>query len=255
MRAFRNTAFGFLVGVIGPVASHAGMVITLEKAGQQTASPTITNQHVQTFENIQVGQYKQIDATVGSGASAFRASYTSDTKNGFFVKGADAYGSAGGTGNYFVVGLGGGSTSVSLNLSVAQAYFGFWWSAGDKQNQLAFYSGNTLINSFTTNSSFFTNLTSGYYGNPNRPSGSNNSGEPYAFINFFGTGGTKFDRIEFLNSTSTGFESDNHTFSADQQQIVGTTVGTPEPGTLVSACLAVMATGLWVRLVKRKVSS
>ncbi len=235
-------------------SSEAGLIVTIEQAGQQTASSSITNQQVQTFDSINTGSYsKPLVTTVGTGANQFTATYSSNTEDPFFILGADSYGGAGGTGHYIVAGIN-GTTSLSLKLSVAQSYFGLWWSAGDIKNALAFYSGNTLMQSFSTNSDFFKNLTDAYYGNPNHSHGSVDGGEPFAFINFFGTRGTTFDKIVFSNDHSTGFESDNHTFSVDPQTITGTTllsVSTPEPTTLASATVAALITGLWLRRKKR----
>jgi RHS repeat-associated protein len=127
--------------------------------------------------------------------------------------------------NYFAVG--GDSTSTSpvyLTLTHPVSYFGFWWSAGDQYNTVALYSGSTLYGTFTTAnlltflnhgtgtitaSSGATYSTSAYFGNPNI-TGTNDSTEPFAYISFVISGAT-IDNIAFYNtSTSTSFESDNH---------------------------------------------
>jgi hypothetical protein len=82
-----------------------------------------------------------------------------------------------------------------------------WWSAGDPFNVLSFYSGDTLVGSFTT-SSLLKLLPPSYDGNPlNRRI---NAGEPYAFINFYGDEKTVWDRIKLTNEGRSGFESDNY---------------------------------------------
>ena len=59
---------------------------------------------------------------------------------------ANVFGGAGGIGNYVSV----GTTPVTLTFTTPQRYFGLWWSAGDPRNVLQFYSGHTLIQTFTT---------------------------------------------------------------------------------------------------------
>ena len=56
--------------------------------------------------------------------------------------------------------------------------------------------------------------TSAYFGNPNAPAG-RNTGEPYVFVDVVSAGVT-FDKVIFDNSgtTSSGFESDNHTVTS-----------------------------------------
>ena len=99
-------------------------------------------------------------------------------------------------------------TSV-LELDQASSYFGFWWSAGDGNNQLSFYSGSDLVARYTTASMFNSlNLSQEYYGNPLT---GGNSGEPYAFINFYGDENTTWDTIELTQTGGGGFESDNYT--------------------------------------------
>ncbi len=128
--------------------------------------------------------------------------------------------------NYFAVGTESDSENpVTLALTQPVSYFGFWWSAGDAYNRVALYSGNSLYGTFTTANllSFLNNglgtitasngtsyNTSSYFGNPNLAAGSNDSSEPFAYVSFAITGAT-ITQIEFYNdSTSTGFESDNH---------------------------------------------
>ncbi|MEO0797144.1 MAG: hypothetical protein AAFX93_18475 [Verrucomicrobiota bacterium] len=97
----------------------------------------------------------------------------------------------------------------TLFLDTPSSYFGFWWSAGDYNNQLSFYSGDQLLSQYTTASMFGSlNLSSDYYGNPLT---GGNTREPYAFINFYGDENTAWDRIELKQVAGGGFESDNYT--------------------------------------------
>ena len=130
------------------------------------------------------------------------------------VKPVDVYGGAGNPegSNYSVQGAGGVNAST-LNLVSNTAYFGLWWSAGDNQNVLEFYSGSTLVARFTTQT-LLDALTEepAYHGNPMTGTfAGGNYGEPYAFVNFFGEGSTNWDRIVFTNTSGSGFENDNHT--------------------------------------------
>lgn len=129
------------------------------------------------------------------------------------IRKADSYGGAPDASfpygsNYSLQGAGSKVLSSTLFLDTDTAYFGMWWSAGDARNVLSFYDGDNLVSRFTT-SSLMEPLPPEYDGNPiNRKV---NSGEPYAFINFFGDEKTTWDRIEFTNDGSSGFESDNYT--------------------------------------------
>lgn len=110
--------------------------------------------------------------------------------------------------NYALQGAGSGVLSTTLLLDSPSSYFGLWWSAGDARNVLSFFSGNDLVAQFTT-ASLMNPLPAEYDGNPmNRKL---NSGEPYAFINFFGDQKTVWDKIIFSNDGQSGFESDNFT--------------------------------------------
>jgi hypothetical protein len=39
---------------------------------------------------------------------------------------------------------------TTLTLTTPQRYFGSWWSAGDPKDVLSFYSGSTLVETFST---------------------------------------------------------------------------------------------------------
>ena len=151
------------------------------------------------------------------------------------------YGGAGGTGDYLALGAQSGSASpVSLTFNGPQSYFGMWWSAADVNNTLKFYSGSTLLETYTT-ASVFTGIDSSYYGNPTPNFLGQDSGEPFAYLNFNGTLGTTFTSVVISNagSTGTGFESDNFSIA-----------GVPEPSSLVLGGMAATAcalAGLWRR--------
>ncbi|HVJ46699.1 MAG TPA: hypothetical protein VM511_09965, partial [Luteolibacter sp.] len=138
------------------------------------------------------------------------------------IRDADQYGGADNPNGsrYSVQGIDGVS-STTLSLASPHAYFGFWWSAGDASNMIQFYSGSALVAQFTT-ATLLNKIASSreYYGNPTTGTyAGRNSGEAYAFVNFFGENGTTWDRIVFSNSNNgSGFESDNYT---DRAQAYG----------------------------------
>jgi hypothetical protein len=111
---------------------------------------------------------------------------------------ADVYGGAGGINNYI--------TEATLTLNTPASYFGLWWSAGNGGNVLEFYLSDTLVAQFT--SDILTSLSSSYDGNPSGPYSGQNTNEKYAFLNFYGSNGFTFDKIQ---SKGGGFENDNWT--------------------------------------------
>jgi hypothetical protein len=127
-----------------------------------------------------------------------------------------------------------GSNPTTLTLAAPQRYFGFWWLAGDPKNLLSFYSGNTLIETFP--SSVVVNFInaqankSEYFGNPNN---GQNTGQPYAFLNFYAdpsNPGLTFDRIVFSSTeTGFGFEMNNHTLATFYEDISGSDIDPTTP--------------------------
>ncbi len=152
------------------------------------------------------------------------------------VKNADQYGGAGDNGSPYSVQGAGGVDNSTLSFTDDHAYFGFWWSAGDNQNVLSFYSDDTLIARFTTET--LLNAIAGsrdYYGNPTTGTyAGQNSGEPYAFVNFFGEGDTTWNRIVFSNTSGSGFETDNHTDRAEKWGYYSEEAGKQLPGVVVA---------------------
>ena len=108
----------------------------------------------------------------------------------------------------------GANVTTTLTWNQPSAYFGMWWSAGDPNNYLSFYNGNTLLGEFDTKW-LDQKVGKTYYGDP--VPGANHgkdSGEAFAFINFYAVDGVKFDKIVLSNPGSSGFESDNWTVRA-----------------------------------------
>ncbi|MEH1911156.1 Npun_F0296 family exosortase-dependent surface protein [Nostoc sp.] len=242
-----------LATITRPVMASS-FTVSIENAGVQNAQlSNLLNAHVQTFDAQTAGYsatgFQSNDGTTNVG------SY----KNTLIVN-ADQYGGAGGTGKYFDVNANiSGQTVSTLNLTTAQSYFGLWWSAGDANNVLTFLSQGKVVETITTADvvkyiAALTNKAS-YYGNPNSTFANQNSGEPYAFINFYDVAGT-FNQVQFSNIGGTGFESDNHTVATSYKSITGSVVtkAVPESSSLLGVLVIgfVGATSVMTRRVNKK---
>lgn len=158
---------------------------------------------------------------------------------------ADQYGGAGGTGVYaeiydtdpgrdpagpnsYTVTLTSGGNIPGVN------FFGLWFPALDNGSQLQFYSGSTLVYTFTPAAYIglvgtCPNASNAYCGNPNPQFLQQNPGQQYAYIDFTETGGY-FTSVVFteLNGYGGAFESDNQTAG----YLGAGPSGIPEPGSL-----------------------
>ncbi|MGA9070301.1 MAG: PEP-CTERM sorting domain-containing protein [Terracidiphilus sp.] len=163
---------------------------------------------------------------------------------------ADQYGGAGGTGYYPELFAAGGSYTLTLTTSgdlPGVNYFGLWFSALDAGNELQFYENDSLLLTFTP--AMFESLvgacpgsTNAFCGNPNANFLNDDSGEQYAFLNFFDQNGY-FNKIVFTESGGGGFESDNHTVAyMDPPTPSGTVISgeAPEPSSLVLLLTGIM---------------
>jgi hypothetical protein len=205
------------LGALSRPAMAASFAVSIEDPGVQNAQlSNLKSVNVQDF-NAQ---------TQGYSANGFQWQNVGSYKNTLIIN-ADQYGGAGGTKTYFDVDTsrsGNGQTVSTLNLNTPQKYFGLWWSAGDKSNVLTFLSQGKVVESITTADvvNYIGKLAnkSSYYGNPNAQFKNNDSGEPFAFINFYDVGGS-FDQIQFSNIGGSGFESDNHTIATGYNSFTG----------------------------------
>lgn len=224
------------------------------------------------FSNIQVETFDSSSLSVGNRTTPYVGTigtYQASNTSKMAIVADNQYGS--GTSNYMSIGAQSGTSApLTLNLNSAQSYFGFSWNAGDKNNGVTFYNGNQLIGRFATADVLTvlskTKVTAidgtvynsvDYYGkwNGNNPK-TQNMGEPYVFLNFISTNGT-FDKIVFDNSgtTSTGFETDNHTVRAVAPTAHGSfvrigSVPLPEPGSF--ALIGTLAPLVFVGLRRRR---
>lgn len=221
----------FLAGaaVLASSAVSAAVVVTAEAPGVQNSTAGFSFIGVETFDARSTGNGQTFGTTFGG--SAFSGTYTNVQ-----IDSANQYGGAGGNTNHAVTFSG---TGYTLDLTTALPggvnYFGFWLSALDGQNQLKFFNGATEVFNFSASDalSFINGQPGGgsaYFCNPNPGRTGENCGEPYAFLNFYGTNGTTFTKIQFFQDpVSGGYESDNHSVG-QWTRITGDPLGgVPEP--------------------------
>ncbi len=222
------------VAAFSPVAANAALPITVslesELPGIQNSTSGFNSFGIETFETRELGTGKNFISDFGTGG-VFSGSYTNVQINE-----DDQYGAATGAGQYAVTFQDQGDYSLDLSTTLpgGVTYFGFWLSALDGNNNVSFYQGGTKLFTFSAENArtFINSLPdkNKYYGNPNDPYKNQNSGEPYAFLNFYAKAGTTFDRVVFSQSGGGGYESDNHTVG-QWKTISGTVIppAVPEP--------------------------
>lgn len=244
--------------------ARASVVVTISDPGTSTpalgssnySQLGVTGYVTETFDELPTGDNTGVLTSASSGmtftpttATDYADIASSPTGSGYDIIAADQYGGAGGTGNYMAVGSETGGTetnSVLITLPEEESYFGFWDSASDGGNVITLLDNGTVLT--TLNAQQVIDVvnaqpdSSQYYGNP-YDSGAD-SGEPFSFINFFGTSGTTFDQVLITETPGTaGFEYDNPSIADTYTSIGGTAVVTPEPGPMVSLSLGALLLG------------
>lgn len=213
----------------------------------------------ETFQNWSGGGF---NSTFSTGPSSFDATTYIDgayssTSSKWVKENANQYGGANGTASYpelFGGSAGGDTYSVALTHSAnipGVNYFGIWITALDQYNDLQFYRGNQLLYSFGPSDlirllgNYSDPSQNAYCGNPTTPFLGKDSGELFAYVNFFDTG-SYFDKVVLSNSGSTGFESSNHAVAyLNPINIVGHQITSiPEPGALTLIGTALIGLGL-----------
>lgn len=192
-----------------------GVLVTIAEApGQQ--SSTVSGVSEFDFESLTTGRHSNViwsgvgvidELLVHEGYFGFGAYDSSDGLNSRF----NWNGWPGWSGNDPVV------SATTITLDQRSAYFGLYWSAGDGDDIIRFYDGETLVAEFSTqNIVQSAALTQEYFGDPNHqnqwnPSLPYNHTEPYAYINFYGDANTKWDRVVLTQThdLGSGFETDN----------------------------------------------
>lgn len=221
IRRWALTAAVLAAAGSGGPANADVFFLNYEAVGIQHTTATFTTVGVETFDNRASGVGFTTDFDTGGAVSA--------TYSPVRINNADRYGGATGSGKYPVAFY---ATAFALRFTADPKqlprginYFGYWLSALDGGNQVAFYRGGKQVGALSP-SDVLGRIGSNrnYFGNPNAPFAGQNRSEPYAFINFYDKTGS-FDEVRFTQSTKGGgYESDNHTVG-----FYTATGGTPEP--------------------------
>ncbi|WP_235976693.1 Npun_F0296 family exosortase-dependent surface protein [Sandaracinobacteroides hominis] len=191
------------------VPALAAVSVNYEAPGVQNTTAGFTTSGVETFDGQPIGSAANFVTDFGTGG-AIQATYS-----GGRIDDANVFGSAGGTGQHVVTFS--NLTPITINFTTTLpeglTYFGYWLSALNSGNQLEFYYQGNLVKAINPAevAGFVGSCPNAYCGNPNAPYTGGNSGEPYAFLNVYFTGGDQFDRIVITQTAGGGYESDNHT--------------------------------------------
>lgn len=235
---------GSMFGLAAPARAD-NIVVTYGAAGVQSASSVVqANANrigVETFDSRSLGStgFTTDFGTNGQITGVYSAGST--------IADANLYGGGGGTGRYVEVAPGGSGYSISLSSATLPGvnYFGYWLSALDAGNQLVFWRNGVQVGTYAPADLVAALGSCGngnaYCGNPTQNFLGQDSGEPFAFVNFVDTNGY-FDRITFSQSNAGGgYESDNHTvaYCANASACVTGRSVVPEP-----ASIALFAAGL-----------
>lgn len=199
-----------LAGLLAISSAHANLIMTYaEQPGVQVS--TVTGTTMFNFDSLPTGKLSKNVNFLGAG-----------TIDQVYTIPANQYGGAADAaypnGSPYAVessssGLG-DNVTTTLTWNQPSAYFGMWWSAGDPNNYLYFYSGTNLVGQFDTKW-LDQKVGKTYYGNPvPGVNHGNDNGEAFAFINFYAVNGATFDKIVLSNPGTSGFESDNWTVRA-----------------------------------------
>jgi hypothetical protein len=204
-------------------ASADTFSLNYEAPGVQNTTATFSVMGVETFDEQPTG-FRTFTTDFGTGG-AITGNYANTQINS-----ADLYGAAGGVGNYAVAFS---ATPYTVSLSADPSkdpqginYFGYWLSALDAGNQVAFYKNGAEVGSLSPAMVLASvGSNSAYFGNPTANFLGQDGGEPFVFVNFYDLTGT-FDQVRFSETTGGGYESDNHTVGFFTQM-----GGVPEPAT------------------------
>ncbi|MBV8971379.1 MAG: PEP-CTERM sorting domain-containing protein [Sphingomonadaceae bacterium] len=225
------------------------LFLNYEAPGVEYTTAKFTTVGVETFDTRVSGQSFTTDfGTRG----AIQATYSAVQINA-----ADQYGGAAGTGSYPVAFS---DTPYSLHFTADPRlfphgvnYFGYWLSALDAGNQVAFYRGGVEVGSLSPGQVLAKiGHNRNYFGNPNPGFTGQDGNEPFAFINFYDRKGS-FDEVRFFQiGRGGGYESDNHTVG-----FYTATGGTPEPATwaLLVTGFGLVGAGLRRRAAVPRVTS
>ncbi|NJR45371.1 MAG: hypothetical protein HC775_05975 [Hyellaceae cyanobacterium CSU_1_1] len=227
-----------------PASANSALTVTIEAPTIQTAQSK-TNTYVVDFNDQ--SETTGFIKTNGTGAAATTYTYGGNLT----ILKANQWGGASKT-KYITQSQSNSSFNVKVNQD--QRYFGFWWSAGDSANKIIFKNDGQEVAVFQTKDLVgFINTRPPaektlYYGNPNCPTvgvapcGTNtgHKAEPFAYVNVH-FNNEVYDEVVIQTLTSSKFESDNHTFSAQNQTVTG--VNVPQSATAVADSFSISEDG------------
>jgi hypothetical protein len=120
-----------------------------------------------------------------------------------------------------------GTSPVTIAFANPLDYFGLYWGTPVGNNTIAFFNGDTLLQSFTSDD-VAGNITS----------------SAAVYVNFFAEPGESFNKV-VLSDSGVAFESDNHAYKVASESV-------PEPLTSLTAFASVVAGVLMKRQQQRK---
>lgn len=262
VRPVSVTAALFLLVCTAQVARAGPITATYLAAGVQAPNfPAACGSSASCYygtENFTNWQGNDFTSTFNTGTTNFtatnyiRGAYSANGDTNWLKTPADQYGGVNGTLPYpELFGRNATVDAYSIKLTSSASipgvnYFGIWISALDQYNNLQFYSKGQLLYSFGSTDLQAAlgacSVLNAYCGNPNTAFKGQNSGELYAYVNFFDTVGY-FDQVVLYNPTGNGFESSAHSAAYISSIVAsGTTFSAPDrpPSAAVSAKLAVL---------------
>ena len=243
MFKFRAVALACLATLAG--GAQAAFLVTYEQPGVTSTTASFDYVGVETFNSRSAG-VQTFNSDFGTTGQPV---VITGRYNNVQINTVDVYGGA--SNSNYAVAFSNTPYELTLLTAVGAAaaplpvtYFGYWLSALDAGNQVAFYRNDIEVFSFTP--ADVLSLTgncpaSPYCGRPEAPQQGGNTGEPYVFLNFYDQSGLGFDKIRFFETSGGGYESDNHTVGF-YKTVTGTPIpgnDIPEPSTLALAGLAV----------------
>lgn len=199
--------------------NEAGIIVSIEAPEVQTSQlPETSDYFVVDFNSQSTGTN---GFSKSNGTTTY--TYSSDLE----IQNANQWGGAGGS-KFITQEVLESIRSYNIKVNEEQKYFGFWWSAGDPYNKITFKKDGVAVAEFKTQdlvnfiNSSDVNNTDDYYGNPAFTGDGGHEDEPFSFVNIFFKQGS-YDEIVVATLTAGGsaFESDNHTFSAEDEDIIG----------------------------------